>query len=76
MTQKMAKEIDAIFARLEAAKDSEAEAWIDRMVDLRVRLALAEREQAALRRSQMTALEKSRYIRAHGIEAYQRLPLK
>jgi hypothetical protein len=70
------KGLDEIFARIEERQDLEQQAIIDQMVEIRLKLALAERDPAALRRSQMTALEKSRYIRAHGLEAYQRLPLK
>jgi hypothetical protein len=68
--------LDEILARIDAVQDAEQQRLVDEMVALRVRLALVEREQAALRRSKMSPAEKSRFIRAHGIEAYQRLPMK
>jgi hypothetical protein len=55
----------------------EQERLIDKMVECRVieRRRAEEREaEAALRRSQMSPLEKSRYIRSKGLQAYQALP--
>jgi hypothetical protein len=61
--------------------EAERDRLLDRMVECRVKMALIERRraeereaEAALRRSQMSPLEKSRYIRSKGLQAYQALP--
>jgi hypothetical protein len=68
--------LDGILAQLDAAQDLEQERLLAEMVELKLRLRLAEMKQAALRRSEMSAAAKSRYIRKHGVEAYNRLPMK
>jgi hypothetical protein len=66
-----------MFARLDAADAQAEQAMFDQMVDLKVRLVLAERERANAvqpRRKDMTPAEKSAYIRAKGKAAYDQLP--
>jgi hypothetical protein len=62
----------------EAYEAAELQASIDKMVDLRVRIALAAREAARgadlRRRSKMTPAEKSAYIRKHTKAAYDKIP--
>jgi hypothetical protein len=61
-------------AELERLREAELERAIDRRVALEVKLRLAERERPMLQRSKMSTAEKSRYIQAHGKEAYLALP--
>jgi hypothetical protein len=68
------RELDGIFARHDEVLDATQEQLLEEVVALRVQLALAELKQAALRRSKMSALEKSRFIRARGKPEYDRLP--
>lgn len=46
---------------------------LDRLVEQRVSERLKEKE-AKPRRSQMSTLEKVRYVKEHGADAYQQLP--
>jgi hypothetical protein len=71
------KALERAFARLEKFEEAEEERHIERLVDLKVRLRLAEMAAAngsGLRRSAMSAKVKSEIIRSRGVEFYRSLP--
>ena len=71
--------INELLERLEKYEEAEEERLREEMIAARIAVEVAARmaaQQPQLRRSEMSALAKSQYIRKHGVEAYNRLPLK